>query len=225
MKPLPLPVRVAAGLAVTAVDRARHLPEKLAELPVTVVSQALQLSMRMQQQMTELAIKGDDALSTFRPVEETPEWARFDEDDSADAPARPDLRSAFDLAEDEADPDEAEAETGEAETGAATEVPEADVPAEVPANVPADVPADADEADPWAEEEQALAEAGAINGQPAPAALPNYAELSVPQLRARLRKLTEADLTELVEYERSTANRDEHIGMLTRRIATLRAQQ
>ncbi|HWC84861.1 MAG TPA: lipid droplet-associated protein [Pseudonocardiaceae bacterium] len=210
MKPLPLPVRVAAGLAVTAVDRARHLPEKLAELPVTVVSQALQLSMRMQQQMTELAIKGDDALSTFRPVEETPEWARFDEDDSADAPARPDLRSAFDLAEDEADLDEAE-------TGAATEVPEADVPA--------DIPADAAEADPWAEEEQALAEAGAVNGQPAPAALPNYAELSVPQLRARLRKLTEADLTELVEYERSTANRDEHIGMLTRRIATLRAQQ
>ena len=58
MKQLPLPVRVAAGLAVTAVDRARHLPEKLAELPVTVVSQALQLSMRVQQQMTELAIKG-----------------------------------------------------------------------------------------------------------------------------------------------------------------------
>ena len=80
MKPLPLPLRVAAGLAVTAVDRARQLPEKLAELPVTVVSQALQLSMRVQQQVTELAIKGDGALSALRPVEESPEWATFDED-------------------------------------------------------------------------------------------------------------------------------------------------
>jgi hypothetical protein len=87
MKPLPLPLRVAAGLAVTAVDRARHLPEKLAELPVTVVSQALQLSMRVQQQVTELAIKGDEALSSLRPVEESPEWATFDEDKVAADPA------------------------------------------------------------------------------------------------------------------------------------------
>jgi len=32
------------------------------------------------QQITELAIKGDEALAAFRPVEETPEWATFDED-------------------------------------------------------------------------------------------------------------------------------------------------
>lgn len=103
MKPLPLPVRVAAGLAVVAIDRAKHLPEKLAELPVTVVSQALQLSMRVQQQVTELAIKGDDALASLRPVEETPGWATFDEDEADEGDFGPDLpaprsstRSRFD---------------------------------------------------------------------------------------------------------------------------------
>jgi hypothetical protein len=114
MKPLPLPVRVAAGLAVIAIDQAKHLPEKLAELPVTVVSQALQFSMRVQQQVTELAIKGDDALASFRPVEETPEWATFDEDAAEESGFGPDLpaqrtstRSRFDrvvdLAEHRAD--------------------------------------------------------------------------------------------------------------------------
>ncbi|EWM14017.1 hypothetical protein KUTG_04321 [Kutzneria sp. 744] len=75
-------MRIAAGLAVTAVEQARKLPEQLTGLPVTVVSQALQLSMRVQQRVTELAIKGDDALASLRPVEETPDWATFDEDDN-----------------------------------------------------------------------------------------------------------------------------------------------
>ncbi|MBY8848275.1 lipid droplet-associated protein [Saccharothrix longispora] len=84
MKPLPLPVRLAAGLAVTAVEQARKLPQQLAGLPVTVVSEALQLSMRVQQTVTELAIKGDDALSVLRPVDDEPEWATFDEDEPDD---------------------------------------------------------------------------------------------------------------------------------------------
>ncbi|MFI9011870.1 lipid droplet-associated protein [Actinosynnema sp. NPDC053489] len=158
MKPLPLTVRLAAGLAVTAVEQVRKLPRQLAGLPVTVVSEALQLSMRVQQRVTELAIKGDDALSVLRPAEQEPEWATFDEDEPGD-------RSA---------------------------------PAE----------------DPWAEEEQALA-AGP------PAALPTYDELSLAQLRARLRALSAEDLEELLAYERAHAARPEFTGMLTRRIANL----
>lgn len=80
MKPLPLPLRVAAGLAVTAAERARELPKNLVGLPVTVASQVLQFSMRVQQHVTELAIKGDEALSSLQSVEETPSWATFDED-------------------------------------------------------------------------------------------------------------------------------------------------
>ena len=104
MKSLPLPVRVAAGLAVTAVEQARTLPTKLAGLPVTVASQALQVSMRVQQQVTELAIRGDEVLASLRPVEETPGWATFDEDLDKDGDrfdfSRP---SAFDRAADRED--------------------------------------------------------------------------------------------------------------------------
>lgn len=71
MKPLPLPLRVAAGLAVTTAERVRELPKQVAGFPVTVASQVLQFSMRVQQHVTELAIKGDDALSSLRPVEDT----------------------------------------------------------------------------------------------------------------------------------------------------------
>jgi hypothetical protein len=78
--PLPLPVRVAAGLVVTAVEQARDLPRLALELPVAAVSQALQASMRVQQKVTELAIKGDRVLGAGPPIEDEPAWATFDDD-------------------------------------------------------------------------------------------------------------------------------------------------
>ncbi|QUQ69136.1 lipid droplet-associated protein [Kutzneria sp. CA-103260] len=176
---LPLPVRIAAGLAVTAVEQARKLPEQLTGLPVTVVSQALQLSMRVQQRVTELAIKGDDALASLRPVEETPEWATFDEDEEEPTPAAP-VQPEFN--------------------------------------------------DPWLAEERAVSEHEDTGDEDevasgGPAALPEYDELSVPQLRARLRRLTLDDLEQLQAYEREHAARPAYLGMLTRRIATVRAQE
>jgi hypothetical protein len=78
--PLPLPVRVAAGLVATVVEQARDLPRLALELPVTAVSQALQASMRVQQKVTELAIKGDRVLGIGPPIEDEPAWATFDDD-------------------------------------------------------------------------------------------------------------------------------------------------
>jgi hypothetical protein len=80
MSPLPLPVRIAAGLAATAVEQARELPRLAVEFPVTAVSQALQASMRVQQKVTELAIKGDKVLGSFSQAEESPAWATFDDE-------------------------------------------------------------------------------------------------------------------------------------------------
>lgn len=96
MRSFPLPIRVAAGLAATAVEQTRQLPTQLLGLPVTVASQALQVSMRIQQQLTELAIKGDEALSTLTTPDEQPEWATFDEDEPA-----PPARSPWDLVADD----------------------------------------------------------------------------------------------------------------------------
>ncbi|MCP2165669.1 lipid droplet-associated protein [Goodfellowiella coeruleoviolacea] len=224
MKPLPLPVRVAAGLAVAAVERARQLPQQLAGLPVTVVSEALQLSMRLQQQVTELAIKGDDLLSALRPAEEAPAWATFDEDEPADQ-------------DEPASPSRAAAGARRGVTFA-TEADNLGAPDTAP--------------DPWAVEEQALADAERVaeesedaardaDAAPAadqapssgadqtpaedgPAALPNYTALSLPQVRARMRGLSADELEQLLAFERSHAARPAFVGMLTRRIATVRAQ-
>ena len=81
MKPLPFPVRIAAGLVATAVEQARDLPRVVLEFPVTAVSQALQASMRVKQKVTELAIKGDRLLGTLLPVQEQPSSATFDKDE------------------------------------------------------------------------------------------------------------------------------------------------
>jgi hypothetical protein len=129
---------------------------------------------------------------------------------AAEAPAPPQARD-FDktgnvrlLTEEDTAPEAAEAPAAaeaaaapvEAEAPAAAEAPEAPAAAEVPA-----APA-------------------------APAAelpLPNYDELSVASLRARLRTLTSAQVAELAEYERAHASRTEVITMFERRIAKLEA--
>ena len=206
MKSLPLPLRVAAGLAATAVEHARDLPAMLAGLPVTVASQALQVSMRVQQQVTELAIKGDEVLAGLRPVEETPAWATFDEDldenrYDASHPA------PFDqVTTDWPDfSDNGHREVAEDDPGLDDEV-------------------ELDDADPWTREERALAEEtdADVAHSEGPGGLPNYDELSLPQLRARLRRFTVDELEELLDYERAHANRPAFVGMLSRRIATVR---
>ncbi|MBK1785656.1 lipid droplet-associated protein [Prauserella cavernicola] len=184
MKQLPFPVRVAAGLAVTTAEHVRGLPKQLTELPVTVASQVLQASMRVQQHVTELAIKGDDVLSSLRPAEEEPSWATFDEDVEEQRPPEPNghrAGTAFD--------------------------------------------------DPWVAEERALAEEHSEGefdspGAPSsgPAGLTDYDELTLPQLRARLRTFSLPQLEELLAYERDHANRASFTGMLTRRIGNVRAE-
>ncbi|RSN31943.1 hypothetical protein DL990_18550 [Amycolatopsis sp. WAC 01416] len=211
MKPLPLPLRVAAGLAVTTAERVRELPKQLTGLPVTVVSQVLQFSMRVQQHVTELAIKGDDALSVLRPVEDTPSWATFDEDLPPDVGERRYERDScvIPLRED-------------------TENPEVPRPrAETNGHLP-DLEALTE--DPWAEEERALAEdhadgefdSSAPLVDTNPAGLDDYDTLTLPQLRARLRRFDLAQLEELLTYERANADRPSFVGMLARRIGNVK---
>ncbi|WP_300008575.1 lipid droplet-associated protein [Pseudonocardia sp.] len=178
MMPLPLPVRLAAGLVATAVEQARDLPRLVVEFPVTAVSQALQVSMRMQQRVTELAIKGDRALGALRPVEERPSWATFDDDEP---PHR---------------------------NGAST-VTELRPPA--PPRVARPIPVSRPESPP---------------SPPAPVSdeppvLPGYAELSIPQLRAKLRTLSPADLRALLAWEQAHDARPPYVTMLTNRITTV----
>lgn len=183
MSSLPLPVRVAAGVAATAVEQTRQLPRSLVGLPVTLVSQALQASMRVQQQVTQLAIKGDDALGGLRTPEEQPSWATFDEDDTG-VPAAADFPS----------PDRDRAEEP--------------VPSDPP---PSDPPP-----------------SRSAPGEPAfrePAIPADYDQLTLPQLRGKLRGFSVADLEELLDYERAHAQRPEYVRMLSNRLERVRSPE
>ena len=198
MNPLPLPVRIAAGLVATAVEQARELPRLVIEFPVTAISLTLQTSMRMQQKVTELAIKGDRALGMLRTPEEAPAWATFDDEEppasrngvaSTVTELRPPARRA--QASDETEPDRTAAATA-ARTTAAAAHPEP----------PADVTTGGEEAS-------------------GPNVLPGYREMTIPQLRARLRKLNEADLRALLDWETAHDDRPPFVTMLSNRITTV----
>lgn len=84
MTRVPFAARVAAGVAVTVVEEARKLPSTALTFPMTVVSEVLASSMRFQQQVTALAIKGDQIIASLpiigTPDQEQPSWAVFDDD-------------------------------------------------------------------------------------------------------------------------------------------------
>ena len=198
MSPLPLPVRVAAGLVATAVEQARDLPRLAVEFPVTAVSQALQASMRVQQKITELAIKGDRALGTLRPVEERPRWAIFDDED--EVPSRngastvTTLHTTHPLRYDAVPEPELTPDPEAGDTTAAPSAAEGDTP---------------DGAGPT------------VGGASGPTVMPGYAHLTIPQLRGRLRFLTVDDLRALLEWETTHDNRAPYVTMLSNRIATV----
>jgi hypothetical protein len=74
---------------VTAIEETRKLPQTILTYPMTVASQLAHLVMKMQQDVADLVIKGDETLeSLFPPKDEQPEWATFDED-LDDAPSTP----------------------------------------------------------------------------------------------------------------------------------------
>jgi hypothetical protein len=189
MSHLPLPVRVAVGLALTAVEQARKLPEQLADFPVTAASRAVQAGMRVQQRVTELAIKGDEVFSLLRPVEDTPSWATFDEDDEV-------------------------AESGSAVVPAPGSTPVATEFGEI------------DEADVA----QALTPPRSTATPPkpdaslTPSALIGYDELSLAQLRGKLRELSLPQLEEMLDYEHVHQDRPAFVTLLSNRIATVRSQ-
>ncbi len=81
MATAPYGVRLLVGAAVTAIEETRRLPQTILMYPMTMASTVAQIVMKMQQDLADLAIKGDAALENiFPPTDEKPDWATFDED-------------------------------------------------------------------------------------------------------------------------------------------------
>lgn len=82
MSTAPYGVRLLVGATATAVEETLRFPRTVLTFPMTVASQIASLFMRMQQDVADLVIKGDETLEQlFPPKDEQPEWATFDEDE------------------------------------------------------------------------------------------------------------------------------------------------
>lgn len=212
----PFAMRVAAGLAVTAVEEARRLPTTATTLPMTAVSQVLQTTMHVQQSMTSLAIKGDQAFALLHWTndEEQPEWASFDEDvpepaTTHEPEARPASQGRFALYS--LSPDDEAPTSAQATNGATAPKPAASKSAG------AKPTASKSAAKPAAAKSKKVKE-------PEIATYLDYGTLTLAQLRARLRNLSVDDLTTLLEYENATQGRAPFETMLTNRITSAKAK-
>jgi len=84
MATAPYGVRLLIGVAVTAIEESRKLPQTIIMYPMTLASTLAQMVMKVQQDLAGFAIKGEAALeSVFPPKDEQPDWATFDEDDAS----------------------------------------------------------------------------------------------------------------------------------------------
>src|SRR4051794_39238233 len=90
MASAPYGVRLLVGAAVTALEETRKLPQTILMYPMTIASQVAHFVMKVQQDVADLVIKGDETLDQlFPPKDEQPEWATFDEDQDDHEPGRP----------------------------------------------------------------------------------------------------------------------------------------
>jgi len=202
MPRLPLAIRVAAGLAATAVHEVRGLPAAVISLPVTAVSQVLQTYMRAQQQVTALAIRGDEVLSFLSPAQDSPEWATFDAE-------RPGASGPVGLA-----------------AGTTSARPSSAGRFALYSQVPQDVPTRRRTAAtrPARPTPNTAAEQTATAAAIPPAPLPGYDAMTLAQLRARLRTLSLVELEDLLLHERAGQARAPFLTMLSNRVASVRSQ-
>ncbi|GAA3965669.1 lipid droplet-associated protein [Gordonia caeni] len=219
----------------TALDETKRLPTRVITLPMTAVSRGLQAGMRLQQNIAEMAIKGDEFFAPYCETdEEQPEWARFDDDED----------NVISVPVAETTPTKAPAEPSKAAKPAkkaparkaaarkpAENAPATNTPAENSAEVPTvdgDTPAagsgrfalysspPADVASEPAEKAPAATSAG----KPEVVGLLDYDTLTLAQLRAKLRGLSTDDLQALADYERAGRNRTPFTTMIDNRIAS-----
>ncbi len=204
MTRVPFAARVAAGVAVTVVEEARKLPNTAVTLPMTVVSEVLASTMRLQQQVTALAIKGDQIIAVLpiigSPDQVQPSWAVFDDDlPEQEFPPRGFAEST------DGDVDVPDHEAPSA-TGrfALYSAPPGDIGSDREPSIPAGLPRNVDRPD--------IVE------------LVEYDTLALAQLRARLRSLSLDDLQALREYENASLARAPFLTMLENRITTAKAK-
>lgn len=208
MATAPYGVRLLVGAAVSAIEETRRLPQTILMYPMTVASTVAQIVMKVQQDLADLAIKGDSALETiFPPKEEKPDWATFDEDiepeQSGDGDRRTEGRFALYSVTDpingfDGDDDEPVKRATPAKPGPKPAAKKAAAKKTAPAKKTAAAPPIAAELD--------------------------YDSLTLAQLRARMTSLSVPELRALLAYEEAGKSRAPFQTLLANRITRATAK-
>jgi hypothetical protein len=212
MSTAPYGIRLLVGVATVAVEETMKLPRTILMYPMTLVSQAAHLVMRFQQNLAELAIKGDATLETlFPPREEQPRWATFDEDSGqpGDEPSGPRSATA----------DDRRTEGRFALYSVAEGPPASGESGTSAGSSPRPMPADqATRPGP-----ATTTPAKTVSVPPVATKL-DYDALTLAQLRARLHTLDVDELEALLAYERATKARAPFQTLLANRITRATAK-
>lgn len=195
MAQAPYGIRLLVGVAVTAIEETRKLPQTIVMYPMTVASTIAQLVMKVQQDLAGFAIKGDAALEmVFPPKEEKPDWATFDEDDEPEA--------------------QSPSANGERTTEGRFALYSV-----------TDPPAGAANARSGTGSKKSAQKPAAPAAEPPPIAGElDYDSLTLAQLRARIQSLSVADLRALLAYEESVKARAPFQTLLANRITRATAK-
>lgn len=197
MPTAPYGIRLLIGAAVTALEETKRLPQTILMYPMTLASTVAQLVMKMQQDLADLAIKGDAALDTlFPPKLEQPEWATFDEDQADE--------SGQHRADDKAASPNGNGSRRTEGRFALYSVDRADTPVGSANDDVAKTPAKAE--------------------RPGIAEELDYESLTLAQLRARLQSLNVAELEALLGYEEASRARAPFQTLLANRITRANAK-
>lgn len=194
MSSLPFPFRLAAGVLATGIDTVRRLPEELPALGVRLAGTAAKLALQVRNEITELAIRGDELLEGTPAAQENPAWATFDDADTEPAATPPPVVR----------PPRARA----------SKVPRGGVGAELGDAAPgwSDPLTDSGSAD------------GGFDGPSTGSAetiVAGYGSLTLGQLRSRLTPLALEQLRALLDAEERAARRPAFLTLIGNRIATL----
>ena len=204
MATAPYGVRLLIGAAVTAIEETLKLPQTIAMYPMTLASNVAQTVMKMQQDLADLAIKGDSALEgLFPPKDEQPEWATFDEDLGESGGSRPSAgerrtEGRFALYSVADDDDEVAERPAKATAKPRTTKTARKSAPKTPAKPAVAVPPIAVELD--------------------------YESLTLAQLRARMTSLSVTDLRALLTYEEAAKARAPFQTLLANRITRATAK-
>lgn len=219
--PLPFLVRVAAGLVADAVATVRRLPEELPALPIELAGRVARVSLRVNQQLSELASKGDQALAGLPfggredDMPERAPWSRIDDedDDPAVGPA-PQTTGPTVPKRTTSEPAAPQAHEDEAAEVSQDSYEELGGPALEP------------DGRNWSDDaDDLLTETGA--GEPVeravagPPELPGYDLMTVAKIRSTLPSLSSQEVSALLAYELAHAGRASVETLLTNRLTTL----